>query len=109
MSSGKTEEDSLQLVFDLSYAELDEADQLHFAQLGVFARNEFELDAVQLIWGTGTLDEARCIVEQLVDAGLVEDLDANEWWLHDLLREYARSKLIPRHISWNEARMKHAS
>jgi len=61
------------------------------------------------IWGD---DEAaaRLALERLVNAGLVEELGRDRWWMHDLLREYAAERLARAGEDEEEAaRLAHAA
>lgn len=101
---------SIAATLDLSYAELDPTDQACMAALGVFARNEFDLAAAQTVWDC---DEAtaRTTLQALENAGLIDELDEDAWWLHDLLAEDGRARLYEEanaaatrnHAAWVEA------
>ena len=83
---------SMRVAFDLSYDELDEADQQRIARLGVFASNEFGLDALAHVWET---DEESCrqSTARLENSGLIEEIDDGRWWMHDVLRDFAGEHL----------------
>ncbi len=93
LSIGDTRKDlSVAITFDISYDDLEPEEQWYLAQLGLFARQEFELIAAAATWDR---DEAqsRTIFDRLGFAGLVEQIGVNQWWMHDLLREYAGERL----------------
>lgn len=83
---------SVRITFDASYDDLNETEQWWLAQLGLFARNSFDLETVCWIW---QLDEgpAKTAMDQLIFAGLVDQTEKSQYWMHDLLREYAESCL----------------
>lgn len=83
---------SVVITFDASADDPDPPDQARLRRLGVFARNEFELPALMAVWGDDEV-EARQALERLVNAGLVEEVARDTWWMHDLLREYAAERL----------------
>ncbi|MBN1992951.1 MAG: hypothetical protein JW953_09610 [Anaerolineae bacterium] len=83
---------SIMLTFEASYEELNNDDQARLQRLGVFARNEFELPALQAVWETDE-EAARRTLLNLTNAGLLEEVDEDIWWMHDLLREYAAEYL----------------
>ncbi len=99
---------SVIITFDASYQDLDIEDQARLCKLGVFARSEFELSALQAVWGD---DEkaARTALERLVNAGLVEEIGQDTWWMHDLLREYARDRLEAMPAEAEATRLAHAA
>ncbi|MCB0173740.1 MAG: hypothetical protein KDJ97_24685, partial [Anaerolineae bacterium] len=83
---------SIIATFQVSYEELSDDNQARLRRLGVFARNEFELPALQAVWDTDEEDTRRTLLN-LTNAGLLEDVDDDVWWMHDLLREYAADLL----------------
>ncbi|MCB0213655.1 MAG: tetratricopeptide repeat protein [Anaerolineae bacterium] len=83
---------SIIATFQMSCDELSEDDQARLNRLGVFARNDLELPAVQAVWAV-TEEEARRTLLNLTNAGLLEEVDDQVWWMHDLLREYAGDRL----------------
>ena len=100
---------SLLITFDASHDDLDEADQARLRLLGVFARSEFALGSLQAAWGSDEAD-ARSALTRLVNAGLLEEIDDDVWWMHDLLREYAEERLArgdPANVKL--ARLRHAA
>jgi tetratricopeptide (TPR) repeat protein len=82
---------SVRITFDASYDYLSKLEQWQLAQLGLFARNSFDLHAVRHVWDL-TLDEAKTAMDQLRFAGLVEQTGNTNYWMHDLLREYCSDK-----------------
>ena len=93
LSIGDTRKDlSVAITFDISYDDLEPEEQWYLAQLGLFARQEFDLIAAAATWDR---DEAqsRTIFDRLGFAGLVEQTGVHQWWMHDLLREYAGERL----------------
>ncbi|MFZ2489706.1 MAG: NB-ARC domain-containing protein, partial [Anaerolineae bacterium] len=83
---------SVVITFDASYHDLVPEDQVRLRGLGVFARNEFELPALQAVWNTDA-NAARQTAQRLVATGLLEEIAPDTWWMHDLLREYAEERL----------------
>ncbi|MEZ4657354.1 MAG: tetratricopeptide repeat protein [Caldilineaceae bacterium] len=100
---------SMRITFDLSFAELSAADGLALAQLSVFGRNQFPLDGVQRVWQQAAA-AARPTLHRLSNAGLLEEIDDDLWWMHDLLRELAglhlnaeeRAQAQHAHAAWVE-------
>lgn len=83
---------SVAVTFDLSYEEPDPDDKARLRKLGVFARNQFDLIAICAVWGEEKYI-ARAALQRLENAGLVQDVGEDTWWMHDLLREYATNLL----------------
>jgi hypothetical protein len=78
---------SVVITFNASYDDLAEADQTRLRRLGVFAHNEFSLAALQAVWA----DEERTArqgLRTLINAGLLEEIGPDTWWIHNLLHEY---------------------
>jgi tetratricopeptide (TPR) repeat protein len=78
--------------FRLSYDSLEEAEQVAFRMLGMLPA-DFPAWALAAVLGTGA-DEAERLLEQLVDAALVDiaEVDASgllRYRVHDLLRDFA--------------------
>ncbi len=84
---------SIVITFNASYDDLDAPDQVKLRRLGVFARNEFELPAIRTVWQEPDENSARQALDRLMNAGLLEEVDEDRWWMHDLLREYAAERL----------------
>ena len=92
LDQGERPDLSMVVTFSASYDDLDAGDQVRLRRLGVFARNEFTLAALQAVWE----DEeraARQALKRLANTGLVEETGPDTWWMHDLLREYAAEQL----------------
>ncbi len=92
LDQGERPDLSVRLAFDASTDDLAAADQARLCRLGVFARNEFDLPAVAAVWEEDG-EAARRALGRLADAGLVEEVEEETWWMHDLLREYAAARL----------------
>ncbi|HOT93488.1 MAG TPA: tetratricopeptide repeat protein, partial [Anaerolineae bacterium] len=108
LDQGDRPDRSVWVAFDLSYADLDPTDQARLRRLGVFARSEFALPALLAVWDD---DEpaARDALTRLTDAGLLEEVDDDVWWMHDLLREYALARLAQDAEEVQAARLAHAA
>ncbi|MEO3817447.1 BTAD domain-containing putative transcriptional regulator [Plantactinospora sp. B24E8] len=74
--------------FALSYAQLPEPVQRTFRLLGLHPGERFDRYAVAALTGLPLL-VAREHLDELVDAHLVDELDAGRYRLHGLVREYA--------------------
>ena len=100
---------SVVITFNASYDDLDPADQARLCRLGVFARNQFDLEALVAVWGDGK--PAACqALERLANAGLLEEAEQDTWWMHDLLREYAAGCLEKLGVTEGQAaRLAHAA
>ncbi|HQE92391.1 MAG TPA: tetratricopeptide repeat protein [Anaerolineae bacterium] len=92
LHQGERPDLSVWVAFGVSYADLDPADQSRLRRLGVFARSEFPLAALRAVWDDDE-SAARAALIRLTDAGLLEEVDDDVWWMHDLLREYAAELL----------------
>jgi DNA-binding SARP family transcriptional activator/Flp pilus assembly protein TadD/DNA-binding XRE family transcriptional regulator len=79
----------MQAVFDLSYRTLPTAEQRFFRRLGLHPGQDFTEGSAAALTGT-TPEEARQILNRLVDEHLVGVSFGSRYRLHDLLREYAR-------------------
>ncbi|MFC1997335.1 tetratricopeptide repeat protein [Chloroflexota bacterium] len=100
---------SVVITFHASYDDLDEVDQARLSRLGVFARNQFELPALMALWSDNERS-ARLALDRLVDAGLLEEIEQDTWWMHDLFREYAAEQLEKMEgDNIHEARLVHAT
>ncbi|GII25330.1 AfsR/SARP family transcriptional regulator [Planosporangium mesophilum] len=75
--------------FALSYQHLDETGRRVFRLLGLHPPNSFDARAVAALAHIDP-DAAQDVLEDLVDAHLVEAPTAHRYRLHDLLHEYAR-------------------
>ena len=88
--------ESLAANFELSYADLDEADRAHFRKLAVFAPTGFAPMAAAAVWGESEAGAVtvRDALEQLENASLLLPAEQpGRFQLHDLVREYADRKL----------------
>ncbi|MFJ9897357.1 tetratricopeptide repeat protein [Streptomyces sp. NPDC091280] len=86
-----TDGPSLQSVFDASYRAVP-ADAMRFYRLvALHPGPEFSAEAASAVTGT-TLRTARGLLDQLVDAHLVEHCAADRYRQHALLRVHARSR-----------------
>ncbi|MGI5213020.1 BTAD domain-containing putative transcriptional regulator [Plantactinospora sp. CA-290183] len=74
--------------FALSYAQLTEATQRTFRLLGLHPGEQFDWPAVAALTDGPPL-AAQEQLDELVDAHLVDELDAGRHRFHDLVREYA--------------------
>ncbi|GAA2647254.1 AfsR/SARP family transcriptional regulator [Paractinoplanes durhamensis] len=74
--------------FALSYRQLGEAAQRLFRQLGAVPDRLFDGPAAAAL-GELPLDRAEDLLDDLIDAHLVEEPEPGVFRLHDLLREYA--------------------
>lgn len=84
------EESTVQAVFDLSYAALDTDAALLYRRLGLHPGPRFEVAAAAVL---AEFDPGRCetLLEELVDANLVEEVGTDRYGLHDLVRVHARN------------------
>ncbi|MEJ5239647.1 MAG: NB-ARC domain-containing protein, partial [Anaerolineales bacterium] len=84
----------LELVFDISYLDLNEADRARFRALAVFHPSGFAPEAAAHIWGVET-SAARQVLSRFINLSLVKPVagDFERYRLHDLLDEYAALKL----------------
>ncbi|GAA3931414.1 AfsR/SARP family transcriptional regulator [Actinoplanes auranticolor] len=74
--------------FALSYGQLPERTRRMFRLLGVHPGERFEVLAAAAL-ADESLDEARDLLDDLLDAHLIEEPEPEVFRLHDLLREYA--------------------
>ncbi|MCZ2127202.1 MAG: tetratricopeptide repeat protein [Anaerolineales bacterium] len=81
-------------IFDLSYDDLDAADQQRFRALAVFAASGFSPAAAASLWNMDE-DATRDLLRRFQNLSLILALkgDAPRYRLHDLLDEYAAEKL----------------
>ncbi|MBM2617266.1 tetratricopeptide repeat protein [Actinoplanes sp. LDG1-06] len=82
------EDRSVASAFAVSYRQLPEATQRVFRLLGVGPASEFDAFTVAALGGL-PLEDAREILDDLVDVHLVEEPEPEVYRLHDLLREFA--------------------
>jgi DNA-binding SARP family transcriptional activator/tetratricopeptide (TPR) repeat protein len=76
--------------FTLSYQHLGEPAQRVFRLLGLIPGTDFDAYGVAALADL-TVAQAGAVLEDLVDAHLVQAKSADRYRLHDLLRDYARS------------------
>jgi DNA-binding SARP family transcriptional activator len=80
---------TLSAAFALSYQHLGEAARRVFRLLGLHPPNSFDVPAAAALADLDA-DTAQVILEDLVDAHLLEAPSAQRYRLHDLLHEYSR-------------------
>ncbi len=81
---------SVAAAFDLSYADLSEAQQRLFRRIGVTPGTDIDAYAVAALDDT-SLENARTQLDELYDHHLITEPAPGRYLLHDLLREYARA------------------
>jgi tetratricopeptide (TPR) repeat protein/DNA-binding XRE family transcriptional regulator len=81
---------SVAAAFDLSYADLSEAQQRLFRRLGLPPGPDIDAYAVAALDDT-SLERARIELDELYDHHLITEPAPGRYLLHDLLREYARA------------------
>jgi tetratricopeptide (TPR) repeat protein/transcriptional regulator with XRE-family HTH domain len=81
---------SVAAAFDLSYADLCEAQQRLFRRLGMTPGADIDAYAVAALDGL-SLESARAQLDELYDHHLISEPAPGRYMLHDLLREYARA------------------
>jgi transcriptional regulator with XRE-family HTH domain/tetratricopeptide (TPR) repeat protein len=84
---------SVAAAFDRSYQDLSDAQQRMFRSLGLQPGPVIDAYAAAALAGTEART-ARRQLEQLYDAGLLEEPARGSYRLHDLVREYARSVAV---------------
>ncbi|MEO7058749.1 MAG: BTAD domain-containing putative transcriptional regulator [Lapillicoccus sp.] len=102
--SAGEQQDDLATVFDWSYDDLDAQTARFFRTLAVHPGPELSFEAVASITGTDP-SAARRAIARLVGASLLERRGPDRFVLHDLLREYAASRLDSVERSDAEARL----
>ncbi|MFI6094329.1 BTAD domain-containing putative transcriptional regulator [Lentzea sp. NPDC051213] len=82
----------LDAVFALSFGQLPAAHQRLFGLLGLHHGTDFDVDQAAAL---AELDQLDCdgMLEDLVDVHLLESTTLGRYRLHDLLRQYAQSKV----------------
>jgi tetratricopeptide (TPR) repeat protein/transcriptional regulator with XRE-family HTH domain len=85
-----TENLSVAAAFNLSYADLTEAEQRLFRRLGLHPGADIDAYAAAALDGTG-LAAARRGLEALYDQHLIAEPAQGRYRLHDLIREHARA------------------
>src|SRR5262245_33210641 len=81
---------SVAAAFDLSYADLSQAQQRLFRRLGLIPGADIDAYAVAALDDT-SLESARGQLDELYDNHLITEPQAGRYLPHDLLREYARA------------------
>ncbi len=81
---------SVAAAFDLSYADLSEAQQRLFRRLGLTPGTDIDAYAAAALDDT-SLENARGQLDELYDHHLITEPAPGRYLLHDLLREYARA------------------
>jgi hypothetical protein len=84
----------METIFDISYLDLSADDREKFIALSAFHPTGFSMDAVSHLWGTES-SASRRILFRFINLSLVKNVEADgeRYRLHDLLDEYASSKL----------------
>ncbi|MFG1870109.1 AfsR/SARP family transcriptional regulator [Micromonospora arborensis] len=83
-------ERSVGRAFALSYAQVSPTAQRAFRLLGLHPGVRFD-NSVAAVLAELPLPEAQDLLDELVDAHLVEEAEPGRYRLHDLVREYART------------------
>jgi hypothetical protein len=81
---------SVAAAFDLSYQDLDTAQQQLFRRLGLAPGPDIDAHAAAALDDTAP-DVARRLLDELYDHHLITEPAPGRYLLHDLLREYARA------------------
>jgi tetratricopeptide (TPR) repeat protein len=84
---------SVRATFDVAYAGLPDRLQRSYRTLGLHPGPAFGVEAAAAMTGTEPR-EARDILEDLVDASLLEELDENSYRFHDLVRVHALDQAL---------------
>lgn len=91
LASGMTDlparHQNMQALIDHSWALLDEADRRALAQVSVFSRS-IRADAA-----AGVLDVSGSGLQRLVDASLLTEAEPDYFGIHDVVRQYAATRL----------------
>ncbi|SEH01122.1 DNA-binding transcriptional activator of the SARP family [Nonomuraea solani] len=82
--------DGVSAAFTLSYEQLDEAEQRMFRLLGLVPGRDIDACGAAALAETSE-DEAEDLLEGLLDAHMLLQLEPGRYTFHDLLREHARS------------------
>ncbi|MEV5207381.1 BTAD domain-containing putative transcriptional regulator [Micromonospora sp. NPDC053740] len=83
-------ERSVGRAFALSYAQVSPVAQRAFRLLGLHPGVRFDTPVAAALTGQ-SLPKAQDLLDELVDANLVEETEPGRYRLHDLVREYART------------------
>lgn len=89
MANGQDRATDLRQVFSWSYLTLSDAGRRTFRLLGLHPGPHVSREAAASLGGH-TPTEARAVLNELHDAGLLTEIRPGEYVLHDLLRAYAR-------------------
>ncbi|WFE51440.1 AfsR/SARP family transcriptional regulator [Micromonospora sp. WMMD1155] len=87
-------ERSVGQAFALSYAQVSPSAQRMFALLGLHPGGHLDVQVAAALADL-PLADAQDVLDELVDAHLVEEAPPGRFRLHDLLRDYARLLLVP--------------
>jgi tetratricopeptide (TPR) repeat protein len=79
--------------FAVSYRQLTDAQQRMFRLLGLHPGADFDAEAVAALAGADP-PTAEAVLEQLLDANLLQQRAANRYRFHDLMRDHARSLAV---------------
>ncbi|UBU12560.1 AfsR/SARP family transcriptional regulator [Nonomuraea gerenzanensis] len=82
--------DGVSAAFTVSYEQLDEAEQRMFRLLGLVPGRDIDPCGAAALAGIAE-DEAEELLEELLDAHMLLQLEPGRYTFHDLLREHARS------------------
>ncbi|MEU6743345.1 AfsR/SARP family transcriptional regulator [Streptosporangium sandarakinum] len=82
--------DGVSAAFTLSYEQLDEAERRMFRLLGLVPGRDIDVCGAAALAGVPE-DEAEELLEGLLDAHMLLQLEPGRYTFHDLLREHARS------------------
>ncbi len=108
LHQGERPDLSVWVAFGASYDDLADPDKKRLRRLGVFARSEFALPALLAVWEDEEVTGREALM-RLTDAGLLEEVDDDVWWMHDLLREYVLAQLAQDDAEAQAARLAHAA
>lgn len=86
-----SQELSVQATFDLSYRALDERTAVVYRRLALHPGQTFGPAVAASLLGQG-LAEAFCLIEELVDSSLLEEIAEDRYRFHDLLKLHARQQ-----------------
>ncbi|GAB3882969.1 BTAD domain-containing putative transcriptional regulator [Kibdelosporangium lantanae] len=83
--------DDINAVFSWSYRALDDRTKRAFRLLAIHPAADFHLDAAASLVGV-PVDEAKALVDELVQASLLTEYLPGRYRFHDLVRAYARTE-----------------
>ncbi|MEV0679851.1 tetratricopeptide repeat protein [Actinosynnema sp. NPDC050436] len=84
---------SVRAAFELSYRKLGTNERDGFRWLGLLSSAEFGPHVLSAVSGLD-LHSARVLLEKLVNASLVQEVRWDRFRIHDLMREYARDRVV---------------